>query len=93
VVFPTRQGLKKFWGIKKPKVAAAALNPHAGESGRFGREEIDIIKPEINSLNQRQGINLRFLDLFRLIPYLQSTFLPASKNAGTLWYACIMSKD
>ena len=34
-------------GIKQPRIAVAGLNPHAGESGRFGREEIDIIEPAI----------------------------------------------
>lgn len=34
-------------GIKHPKVAVAGLNPHAGEQGKFGREDIDIIEPAI----------------------------------------------
>lgn len=34
-------------GIEKPRIAVAGLNPHAGESGRFGREEIEIIEPAI----------------------------------------------
>ncbi len=34
-------------GIAHPRVAVAGLNPHAGEDGRFGREEIDIIAPAI----------------------------------------------
>jgi 4-hydroxythreonine-4-phosphate dehydrogenase len=36
-------------GIAEPRVAVAALNPHAGEGGLFGREEIDIIKPAIDA--------------------------------------------
>lgn len=36
-------------GISKPRVAVAGLNPHAGEDGKFGREEIDIIRPAIEA--------------------------------------------
>jgi 4-hydroxythreonine-4-phosphate dehydrogenase len=39
-------------GIKTPRIAVAGLNPHAGESGKIGREEIDIIAPAITELNQ-----------------------------------------
>jgi 4-hydroxythreonine-4-phosphate dehydrogenase len=34
-------------GVREPRVAVAGLNPHAGESGLFGREDIDIIAPAI----------------------------------------------
>ncbi len=51
-VMQTIQGLKSFWGLDRPKIAVTALNPHAGENGLFGKEEIDIIEPEIQSLNQ-----------------------------------------
>ncbi|MCA3629196.1 MAG: 4-hydroxythreonine-4-phosphate dehydrogenase PdxA, partial [Methylobacterium sp.] len=34
-------------GIAKPRIAVAGLNPHAGEGGLFGREEIEIIAPAI----------------------------------------------
>jgi 4-hydroxythreonine-4-phosphate dehydrogenase len=35
------------FGVPRPRIAVAGLNPHAGEEGRFGREEIDIIAPAI----------------------------------------------
>ena len=38
-------------GIVRPRIAVAGLNPHAGESGKLGREEIDIITPAIDELN------------------------------------------
>jgi len=41
------EGARAF-GIAKPRIAVAGLNPHAGESGLFGREEIDVIKPAID---------------------------------------------
>lgn len=37
-------------GIEKPRIAVAGLNPHAGEGGLFGREEIDIIAPAIEAM-------------------------------------------
>ena len=42
-------------GINRPRIAVAGLNPHAGENGLFGREEIDEIQPAI-SLAQKEGI-------------------------------------
>lgn len=40
-------GTMRGVGIREPRIAVAALNPHAGENGLFGREEIDIIAPAI----------------------------------------------
>src|SRR5215471_10785592 len=37
-------------GIAAPRIALAGLNPHAGESGKFGREEIEIIVPAVKQL-------------------------------------------
>ncbi len=44
--------LKHDYGIEKPKIALLGLNPHSGENGNMGREEIDIIEPAIKKLNQ-----------------------------------------
>jgi 4-hydroxythreonine-4-phosphate dehydrogenase len=43
-------------GYENPRVAVAGLNPHAGEEGLFGREEIEIIAPAIKAA-QAEGIN------------------------------------
>ena len=48
--------LKKFWGVKKPKIAIASVNPHAGEGGLIGREEISLIKPVLNKLKSNFNI-------------------------------------
>jgi 4-hydroxythreonine-4-phosphate dehydrogenase len=40
-------------GVAEPRIAVSALNPHAGEGGRFGREEIDIIEPAVAGLRTR----------------------------------------
>jgi len=45
-------------GIDRPQIAVAALNPHAGEDGLFGSEEIEIIAPAINKANE-DGINAK----------------------------------
>ena len=37
-------------GVDKPKIAVSGLNPHAGEGGLFGREEIEIIKPAMDTV-------------------------------------------
>lgn len=51
------QDLIAFFGIKEPRILVAGLNPHAGENGHLGHEEIDIITPTLNNL-RAQGINL-----------------------------------
>ena len=38
-------------GISSPRIAVAGLNPHAGEDGHMGREEIEIIRPAVDTLN------------------------------------------
>jgi len=48
--------LKEFFDIANPKIGVAALNPHAGENGHFGDEEIRIISPAI-LMAQEVGIN------------------------------------
>ena len=40
----------KSSGIAVPRIAVAALNPHAGDNGNFGTEEIDILIPTVNKL-------------------------------------------
>jgi 4-hydroxythreonine-4-phosphate dehydrogenase len=49
--------LQKRFKIKKPKIIITGLNPHAGENGNFGDEEIKVIIPVIESLNNH-GFNL-----------------------------------
>src|SRR5439155_716032 len=44
----TDRALKQL-GVPAPKIAVSGLNPHAGEGGLFGREEIEIIKPAIEA--------------------------------------------
>jgi 4-hydroxythreonine-4-phosphate dehydrogenase len=44
------RGLQRSFGISEPRLAVAGLNPHAGEGGALGREEIDHIIPAIEAL-------------------------------------------
>ncbi len=46
VIHLAQQGLQSL-GIERPRIAVAGLNPHAGENGLFGQEEIEIIMPAI----------------------------------------------
>lgn len=54
----TAAALQADFGIEKPVLAIAGLNPHAGEAGGLGREEIEIIEPAITTL-RREGIDAR----------------------------------
>ena len=52
----THQALQATLG-RSPRIAVAGLNPHAGEGGLFGREEIDIIAPAV-AMARAQGVNV-----------------------------------
>jgi 4-hydroxythreonine-4-phosphate dehydrogenase len=52
----TARGLLRNFGIERPRLAFAGLNPHAGESGALGREEIDLVVPAIAQLRE-EGID------------------------------------
>jgi len=47
-----------LWGQRAPRIGVAGLNPHAGEGGLFGREEIEIIAPAIEAA-RAEGIDAR----------------------------------
>ncbi|MHA1597363.1 MAG: 4-hydroxythreonine-4-phosphate dehydrogenase PdxA [Alphaproteobacteria bacterium] len=51
----TARGLQRYFGIDKPRLAVAGLNPHAGEGGPMGTEEQTIIAPAIAEL---QGLGI-----------------------------------
>lgn len=54
----THAGLVRDFGIAHPRIAVAGLNPHAGEGGAMGHEELDFIAPLIARL-QAEGLDLR----------------------------------
>jgi 4-hydroxythreonine-4-phosphate dehydrogenase len=70
----TARGLHRNFGIEKPRLAFAGLNPHAGESGAIGREEIDILAPAIEQL-RAEGIDA-------VGPFAADTMFHARARAG-----------
>ncbi|MEO5337611.1 MAG: 4-hydroxythreonine-4-phosphate dehydrogenase PdxA [Magnetospirillum sp. WYHS-4] len=68
------EGLRRDFGIHAPRLAVAGLNPHAGEGGGMGREDIDIVQPAIDAL-RAQGI-----DAFGPLP--SDTLFTPSARAG-----------
>jgi 4-hydroxythreonine-4-phosphate dehydrogenase len=54
----THAALIRDFGVAAPVIAVAGLNPHAGEGGALGREDIEIIAPAIAAL-RREGIEVR----------------------------------
>lgn len=49
--------LKRYFGIERPRIAVCGLNPHAGEGGHLGHEELDIISPTLELLRD-EGLRL-----------------------------------
>ena len=62
--------LRRDFGIARPRIAVLGLNPHAGEAGHLGREEIEVIEPVMAALRE-QG-----LELIGPLP-ADTAFLPA----------------
>ncbi|QEP45192.1 4-hydroxythreonine-4-phosphate dehydrogenase PdxA [Ectothiorhodospiraceae bacterium BW-2] len=53
----THRALQRQLGVAQPHILVAGLNPHAGESGHLGREELEVMIPQLQQLRQ-QGIEL-----------------------------------
>lgn len=53
----TAKGLDRNFGIENPRIAVAGLNPHAGEFGNLGKEELEIIGPAVESL-RAEGMDI-----------------------------------
>ena len=53
----TAEALRRDFGIAVPRLAVAGLNPHAGENGSIGREEIEIIAPAVTAL-RAEGVTV-----------------------------------
>ena len=51
----TIRALKRLFGIDRPRLAVAGLNPHAGEGGALGREELDVVAPAIERLREEDA--------------------------------------
>jgi 4-hydroxythreonine-4-phosphate dehydrogenase len=69
----TAQALRRDFGVASPRLAVAGLNPHAGEGGGLGREEIEIVGPAIRALKDL-GVDARG-------PYPADSLFPAEVRA------------
>jgi 4-hydroxythreonine-4-phosphate dehydrogenase len=58
VVTLTDASLRRAFGIVAPRLLVCGLNPHAGEGGHLGREELDVIIPTLDRLRAR-GLDLQ----------------------------------
>lgn len=73
-IMKTWQSLKDDFAIQNPVISVAGLNPHAGESGTIGREELEIIKPIVEKLHSC-GLNVNG-------PYsADSLFIPKARSS------------
>ena len=52
----TAADLRRLFGIARPRLAVAGLNPHAGEGGQLGKEDDAVVRPAVEAL-QRAGID------------------------------------
>jgi 4-hydroxythreonine-4-phosphate dehydrogenase len=57
LILTTDTAMRQDFGLSAPKIAVAALNPHAGEAGLFGHEEEEIIVPAIKKM-QAGGVHI-----------------------------------
>jgi 4-hydroxythreonine-4-phosphate dehydrogenase len=57
VALVTHQALKRDFGLGRPRLALAGLNPHAGEDGTIGREEIELLAPAVAELRAK-GVDI-----------------------------------
>jgi 4-hydroxythreonine-4-phosphate dehydrogenase len=69
------RGLRDVFGVAAPRVLVCGLNPHAGEGGHLGREEIEVISPAVSALR------VRGLDLTGPVP-ADTAFTPRSLAAA-----------
>ena len=70
VIATTHAALRRDFGLAQPRIAVLGLNPHAGEDGHLGREELDLIIPLLEQL-RGEG-----MDLIGPLP-ADTAFLPA----------------
>ena len=69
----TAQALRRDFGVAAPRIAVAGLNPHAGEGGGLGREELEIVAPAVHALRD-QGVDATG-------PYPADTLFPQEMRA------------
>ena len=68
----------EYWGLHRPVIGVAALNPHGGEGGLLGREELDEIGPAIMELN-KMGVDSRG-------PYPADSIFIEQSTVNLMWF-------
>jgi len=58
VIHLLHKDLQNYFSLPNPKILVCGLNPHAGENGHLGHEELEVIEPTLESL-RKQGIDLQ----------------------------------
>jgi len=58
-IFLTASELRRSFGVKKPRLVVCSLNPHAGEEGNLGTEEMEIIGPAVRSARKKTNTLIR----------------------------------
>jgi 4-hydroxythreonine-4-phosphate dehydrogenase len=81
----THAALRRDFGMPAPRLAVAGLNPHAGEGGTMGREEIELIAPVLDEL-RAEGMSLRG-------PLPADTMFHAAARAGYDAAVCDVSRS
>ena len=77
----TAEAVRRDFGVGQPRLAIAGLNPHAGESGALGREELEVVAPAVEAL-RAMGIDARG-------PFPADTLFPAEMRAGYDAVVCL----
>ena len=90
VIRITADSMARDFAMKSPRIAVAGLNPHAGEAGKFGREEIEVIRPVIEEFEaarlQTGGPGAAFtpVSAVRGLP-IPFSIAPCSMSLTRLW--------
>lgn len=88
------RGLRDRYGMARPRIGVLGLNPHAGESGHLGREEIEVIEPTLAILRE-EGLDVvgplpadtaftpsRLAEVDAVLAMYHDQGLPVLKHAG-----------
>ncbi|MCE2423258.1 MAG: 4-hydroxythreonine-4-phosphate dehydrogenase PdxA [Gemmatimonadetes bacterium] len=54
----TAEALRRWWGVERPRILFAGMNPHCGEGGMFGTEEHEVFEPALAKLSGRDDLTV-----------------------------------
>ncbi|MCG8455513.1 MAG: 4-hydroxythreonine-4-phosphate dehydrogenase PdxA, partial [Holophagales bacterium] len=71
------EALRGWWGIPRPRITFAGLNPHAGEGGLFGDEEAEVFQPALEALSEDRDLEVRLRKvLYRIVAFRELSVYP-----------------